>query len=220
MMKIIKKEWVKILKKAISLLLSLLLVCFLCLPAFAASVNPALYSGNDSNPKDYTPPTGCTHYEIPGSGTAGTYTVSYNCQGQIDPTGSCKFTVTIGKKEGQSYTQVLSWSSTCSVYAVIVKGGDSFNLYQYPSTARDDTDLVSPTNASGKPADVSHVSIVICSCSCSSSTSSSSSSSSICPPSPCPADFFGVLIVFIIIAFFLIGIILGVILQCCNRHKC
>jgi len=196
-------------------IIAFLLLAFLFsfMQVFGASVMPQLFQGNDSNPNDYTPPSGCIHYEIPNSGTPGTYTVKFNSSGQVDPSGNCSFTVTVGKQSGQSYTKVLSWSSNFPIYAVIVKGGNAFNLYQYPNTTREDTDLVSPNNASGKPADVSHVSIVICSGSCSSSNSSSTSS--VCPPTPC--DNSGIFLVFLIISFFLIGLIGGLLYCCCYK---
>ena len=43
-----------------------------------------------------------------------------------------------------------------------MKGGPAFNLYQYDPSVREDTNLVAPINPSGLPANVSHVSVVIC----------------------------------------------------------
>ena len=79
--------------------------------ANAASVPPQTFPGNDSNPSDYTPPPGCIHYEIPGSGTEGTYTVKFDATGTVDPNGAYSFTVTVGTEAGEDYTKVLSWSS-------------------------------------------------------------------------------------------------------------
>jgi hypothetical protein len=118
--------------------------------------------GNDSNSQQYTPPEGCIHYEIPGSATPGTYNVKFDDEGNVDTDGTLEFSITVGQENDEDFTKVLSWSSNFPIYAVIVKGGDAFNLYQYPSTARFDTDLVSPTNESDKPANISHVSVVIC----------------------------------------------------------
>ena len=128
----------------------------------AASVPPVTLPGNDSNPMDYTPPAGCIHYEIPNSGQEGTFTATFNETGAVDPAGAYSFTVVVGTEAGEDFTKVLSWSSNFPIYAVIVKGGNAFNLYQYDTTVRGDTDLVSPDNPSGHPADVSHVSVVIC----------------------------------------------------------
>lgn len=219
-------------KKTFCTMVASLLMLLVCLPALAASVTPVRFDGNDSNPSDYTPPAGTIHYEIPGSGTAGTYTVHFNDQGQVDPNGACTFTVTVGTATGKNYTQVLSWSSNFPVYAVIVKGGNAFNLYQYPTTTRSDTDLVSPNNASGHPADVSHVSIVFYPGGCSSSSQSSSSasssssqsssspSSSSCPPPPCHNDFAGIIFAALILGFLLIGIVIGILLGCCRKCHC
>ena len=126
----------------------------------AASVPAQTFSGNDAN--DYTPPDGCIRYQIQNSDMEGSHTVNFDSEGNVDPEGPYSFTVTIGTIPGNEYTQVLSWSSNFPIYAVIVKGGDAFNLYQYDPNIRGDTDLVSPDNPSGNPADVSHVSIVIC----------------------------------------------------------
>lgn len=129
-------------------------------PVLAASVPAQTFSGNDAN--DYTPPEGCIRYQIPKSDIKGSHTVNFDSEGNVDPDGPYSFTVTTGTIPGNEYTQVLSWSSNFPIYAVIVKGGDAFNLYQYDPSVRGDTDLVSPDNPSGNPADVSHVSIVIC----------------------------------------------------------
>lgn len=147
-------------KKIISLLFSILLMIFLCVPAFAASVPPQYFPGNDVN--DYTPPEGCLHYQIPNSDEEGSHTISFDSYGNIDPDGPYSFTVTVGTLEETNFTQVLSWSSNFPIYAVIVKGGPAFNLYQYDPSARGDTNLVAPINPNGFPASVSHVSVVIC----------------------------------------------------------
>lgn len=53
----------------------------------------------------------------------------------------------------------VNWSSTFGVDAVIVKGGSNANVYEYdpPAESYGDTGLVSPNNASGDPAGLSHV---------------------------------------------------------------
>jgi uncharacterized repeat protein (TIGR01451 family) len=51
----------------------------------------------------------------------------------------------------------IDWTSTVAVDAVLVKGGDGGNLYVYPLDTFGDEDLVTPDNASGGPAGLSHV---------------------------------------------------------------
>ena len=147
-------------KKIISLIFSISLIIYLCSPALAASVPPQYFPGNDAN--DYTPPEGCLHYQIPNSDEGGSHTISFDSDGNIDPAGPYSFTATVGTLEGTNFTQVLSWSSNFPIYAVIVKGGPAFNLYQYDPSVREDTNLVAPINPSGLPTNVSHVSVVIC----------------------------------------------------------
>lgn len=203
------------LKRIIKVLFISFLIIIFSLPAFCASVPPQRFDGNDSNPNDYSPPPGCIHFEIPGSGTAGTYTVRFNSLGQPDPNGANIFNVTVGTRSGTNYTQVLTWSSNFALYAVIVKGGDAFNLYPYPSSIRTDTFLVSPDNASGRPADVSHVSIVFCP---GSSSSSSSASSQVTPTECC--GIINIVVVSVIVAFFILGTLIGLIIcvKCGRRH--
>lgn len=214
-------------KKLFAILCSLLFVISFCTPVYAASVNPQPFPGNDAN--SYTPPAGYIHYVIPDSGTEGSLTVTFNNTGAVDPTGSYSFTIVIGKEPGQDYTQVLSWSSNFPVYGVIVKGGNAFNLYQYDASVRGDTNLVSPNNASGHPASVSHVSIVFNPAELPPTpptpTPTSTPTPTITPtptPTPCPPSpsncFIGIIIIFVIIAFFLIGILVGMIIICCMKY--
>jgi len=49
------------------------------------------------------------------------------------------------------------WSATNSIGAVIVKGGNAANVFYYDPQAFSDSGLYSPLNASGKPAEISHV---------------------------------------------------------------
>ena len=65
--------------------------------------------------------------------------------------------------EGQTITILNSngtyfdWLATNSVGAVIVKGGNAANVFYYDPQAFSDQGLYSPVNASGKQAEVSHV---------------------------------------------------------------
>ena len=54
-------------------------------------------------------------------------------------------------------TSYVDWTSNIGPVAVIVKGSDAANVYSYDGTVLSDTNLVTPTNASGKPAGLSHL---------------------------------------------------------------
>ncbi len=150
-------------RKLLSILsVILVMAAMVFTPAYAASVPPQEFPGNDSNPNDFTPPEGCIHHEIPNSGNTGVHQIRFNEQGQVDPNGSLVFTVTVGQVQGEDFTKVLSWESNFPIGSVIVKDGDAFNLYAYGTEVRADTDLVAPDIPAGHPADVSHVSVVIC----------------------------------------------------------
>lgn len=180
-----------------------MVVMMIYIPALASSVPPQLFPGNDMNPNDYTPPANHIHYQIPNSADEGTHTLYFDEDGNIVPDGPYSFTIIIGTAENENYTKVLSWSSNFPIYGVIVKGGNAFNLYQYENTVRGDTNLVSPNNVSGDPADVSHVSIVF-------------------NPNELPPDppiFCLITNIILIIAFFLIGLILGIITKLCKPRK-
>lgn len=63
--------------------------------------------------------------------------------------------------DGQSFTLTtdgtwFSWSSTIGVDFVISKGGNAADVYVYDPESKGDSDLVSPVNASGGPAGLSH----------------------------------------------------------------
>ncbi len=121
-----------------------------------ATTSPILHSGNDSKA---SAPSGYTHYSFGSNSASGTYTVRFDTSGNRDSNGQYYFTHTIGKLPGQNYTAVLTWSSNFDIYSVIVKGGSAYNEYVY-NTARSGSYLVSPVNASGNPASVSHTSII------------------------------------------------------------
>jgi hypothetical protein len=53
---------------------------------------------------------------------------------------------------------LLAFESTIGIDAVIMKGGAAANVYEYDPEEKADSDLVSPDNASGDPAAISHVS--------------------------------------------------------------
>lgn len=151
------------LKKILCVLLALMMMSF-AVVAFAASVTPVEFPGNDANPADYTPPEGCVRTTLPDSDVVGTYVYKFNNIGVLDPNGTNILTLVVGIEPGTSFTQVLlwEWSGSYSLLAIIVKGGPNFNLYEYNGTATSDTNLVSPDVASGNPADISHVSVVLC----------------------------------------------------------
>jgi hypothetical protein len=147
-------------KKFISFLSLLIFMLSFCTPALAAIVPAQTFPDNDA--VDYTPPEGCILYQIPNSDIEGTHTVTFDDQGTASTDGSYIFTVVTGTIPRNDYTQVLAWSSNFPIYAVIVNGDDAFNLYQYDSTVRGDTDLLSLIDSLGLPSDVNNVSIVLC----------------------------------------------------------
>lgn len=152
------------LKKYLFVLMAIILVLIIPFSAVAASVTPILVEGNDANPNDYTPPIGCVRTTLPNSKTSGTHEYVFDDYGKLSATGTNILTIVVGIAPSTSYTQVLSWewSGSYEVYAIIVKGGPRFNLYEYNGEFTQDTNLVSPVNASGNPADISHVSVVLC----------------------------------------------------------
>lgn len=105
----------------------------------AASVAPVFVDGNPTC-TDLGYAYG-TKWDYPEDSTGGTY-----------PLG-------IGEVTWSTDGTYVDWSSTFGVDAVIVKGGSAANLYAYdpPAESFGDTDLVSPDNASGGPAGLSHV---------------------------------------------------------------
>ncbi len=225
-------------RKLLSTLSLMLIVVFTVFtPVYAASVPPQLFPGNDSNPNDFTPPEGCIHYEIPDSGNVGTHTVRFNEFGEVDPQGPYIFTVVVGKEQGEDFTKVLSWDSNFPIDSVIVKVGNAFNLYQYESGVRHDTNLVSPNNPSGDPADVSHVSVVICPDEFPPPTEPTEPTEPTCPTdpttptNPCPPNGNGsglgiivVIFALLILAFFLLGLLIGSMFfypkRRCKRYDC
>lgn len=137
-------------------------ICAFTTISFAASVTPILYSGNDANPNQFTPPAGSVRITLPNSSQEGTHVYTFNEFGELDSAGSDTLTIVVGKATGTDYTQVLSWTwnGTSTLDAIILKGGPAFNLYQYNGETSD-TNLVCPTNPSGHPADISHVSVIL-----------------------------------------------------------
>ena len=72
---------------------------------------------------------------------------------KFDPwTGTGNSIITISNNTGTSF----DWSSTQSIGVVIVKGGTDANLYLYNPEAFSGYSLISPDNASGDPANISH----------------------------------------------------------------
>lgn len=51
----------------------------------------------------------------------------------------------------------VTWTSTIGLDAVIVKGGNNANVYDYDPESQGDSGLASPENSSGGPAGVSHI---------------------------------------------------------------
>lgn len=202
------------LKRKLVIFFSILIFLLsLCQIALAASVTPITYPGNDAQDKDKLTPAGCVYYLIEGSDKEGTYTLKFDENGNLDPNGCIEIKVVVGKKNGNSYTEVLSWESNIPIYAVIVKGGPAYNFYKYPSNVKSDTNLTAPIVSSGKPADVSHVSVIFCPSECPK------------PPTPPvnPCDCF--IIKILVLVAFLLSLINILVLnicfvKCCCKKSC
>ncbi len=120
----------------IAILIAMLSVA---VPSRAASVEPVFVEDNPT-----CEDLGYAHgvrWNYPDDSTGGTY-----------PLG----TGTVSWSTDGTY---VDWTSTFGVDAVIVKGGNNANLYAYdpPAESFGDNDLVSPNNASGGPAGLSHI---------------------------------------------------------------
>lgn len=121
---------------------SMLLLAAMAPQVFAASVAPVIVDGN---------PT-C---ESQG------YAFGFKPQPEPPPTGTYTFPDGINSIIITRAGSYLDWTSTIPLDAVIVKGGNSANVYRYdpPTEASSDTGLVTPVNASGQPAGLSHIEV-------------------------------------------------------------
>lgn len=148
-------------KKFAYLISILLIIISLSTPALAASVLPQTIMGSAINSNDYTPPDGYIVYQIPNSNADGTYIINFTSNGLANIDRDYTFTATIGTLPNNNYNQVLLWISNFPIYGVIVSGENSFNLYLYDTSIREDRDLVAPTNQSGFSDNISYIAIVI-----------------------------------------------------------
>lgn len=199
-------------KKILCIFLAIILSIALSINALAASVIPIEHPGNDAN--SYTPPEGCVRTTLPESDEIGTHVYTFDDFGQLDPNGTNTLTIEVGIAPATDYTQVLSWSWSGSypLYSIIVKGGPAFNEYVYDGTQTSDTNLVSPINPSGKPADISHVSVVLC--------------PEESPPVPPPIDdtcCIFIILILIVVVFLLVAILIILIdiknIICHKKHN-
>ena len=141
-------------KKLLTIILTILFLAVINFPVIAASVSPIYHDGNDSSA---AAPPGYSYYSFGSNSSAGTYTVHFDDNGNVSAGGSNTFTITLDiVNQGLI---VSSWSANFDVYSVIVKGGNGYNEYVY-NTSRGDSNLYAPNNSSGRPADVSHTSLV------------------------------------------------------------
>lgn len=117
-----------------------------------ASVNPVLIEGST--------PGG----EFADCERAGTFMYAFKIDGWDDGDKNGSYladfadghsnTITIENSDGTYF----DWSATPNpIGAVFVKGGNAANVFNYDPQAYSDTDLFAPNNASGNPAEVSHV---------------------------------------------------------------
>ncbi|MFZ5974308.1 MAG: hypothetical protein ACOYU3_02720, partial [Bacillota bacterium] len=117
-------------------------------PAVAAPDSCITYSGNDNDLNTTYP---AYHWTKLDPAPAGTHTVNLD--------GGKTITLVIVNTDG--YTKVASWTSNTTIYKISVKGGTKYNLYSYTGGAMSDgtANLVAPNNASGHPANISHITI-------------------------------------------------------------
>ena len=97
---------------------------------------------------------------VPGNPTCEElgYAYGYKPQPEPPPSGTYAFPGISKFVTIDSNGTYFSWTSTLGVDAVIVKGGPQANVYQYgPAESFGDGGLVSPVNASGGPAGLSHI---------------------------------------------------------------
>jgi len=119
--------------------------------ALAASVEPVLFedwkSGNAGAECGALGPKYMYSYKIDNwaGDMNGTYTESFEDGHENN--------ITISNSDGTYF----DWSATPNpIGAVIVKGGSAANVFYYDPQASSDTQLYSPVNNSGSPAEVSH----------------------------------------------------------------
>lgn len=135
--------------RSIGAVVALFLTALTFIPSAAvgASVEPTLYDGSNPSCQDLGYDFGLKPKASNGSETTpGTYTA-----------GGATVTWSYSRTNSTSY---VDWSSNIAPTAVVVKGSDAANVYYYqftPANELSDTDLVTPTNASGKPAGLSHL---------------------------------------------------------------
>ncbi|MDD4413231.1 MAG: hypothetical protein PHR14_01565 [Oscillospiraceae bacterium] len=194
-------------KKVILVVCVMMLSVFACIPVSAARVDPICCEGNDIT--DYDPPEGCFWYKIDYTDIPGTYMIRFDKEGQLNPNGPYRFAVTVGE-DGEGFTKVLCWKSNIPIYGVIVRGGNSYNIYEYsPAHVTKDEYLISPDIKCGRPADICHVSVIICPCTFPTKTTATTPTTTDSPCIPIGFCFFGiyiallfVLIIIVIVLFF------------------
>ncbi len=134
--------------RSVGAIIALLFAALVFVPSasVAASVAPTLTPGNPTCQDlgyDFglKPKASSGSETTPGSYTSGGVTVTWS----------------FSRTNSTSY---IDWSSNIAPAAVIVKGSDAANVYDYtgtPANELSDTDLVTPINASGRPAGLSHL---------------------------------------------------------------
>ena len=185
-------------KKFISVVCAMMFSVFACISVSAGRVDPIYYEGNDMT--DYDPPHGCVWYKIDNTDIPGTYMIRFDKEGQLNPAGPYRFAVTIDE-DSEGFTKVLRWKSDVPIYGVIVRGGNAYNLYKYsPASVTSDEYLISPDIRCGRPADICHVSVVICPCTFPTKTTATILTTTTDPPCVPPGScFFGIIIALLFI---------------------
>lgn len=116
--------------------------------ASAASVQPTTYPGNFSSCDD-----------LPGVATwpgLGASSGGAPVDGQVYNLGAPGETITFNyTPSGQN--QYIGFTATVPMDYIVVKGGNSYNVFHYDPAVLSDINLYAPNNGSGQPAGVSHV---------------------------------------------------------------
>ena len=145
--------WREIMKKSVKLIVIglLCLMSFVGLvsadvPSTAAGITPVVWTNGQYNADAHTAPGGnpsCAQIGCGGESVKiedASY-LQINSNHTVNLDGGHWIKITIG-----ATLQEISWESDALISCVIVKGGDSAYVYQYPQGATHDEGLVTPSN--------------------------------------------------------------------------
>src|SRR4051812_12538506 len=137
--------------RSITSLIVLLAIFMSAGAAIAAPIAPSTPSTNGIIPVEMS---------LPNSSAC--KALGYAYEYKVDPPRSGTFRLADGTNTVTTVvdakTVYVNWTATIGIDAVVVKGGQTANVYRYTPKSRADGQLHSPVNASGKFAQLSHVS--------------------------------------------------------------